>query len=60
MTYDLVIRGAKVYDGTGAPYFYSNIGIKDGIIARMTRLPLEGERVIDAAGLSVCPGFIDP
>ena len=58
--YDLVITGAKVYDGTGSPFFYSNIGIKNGKIARMTRLPLEGREVIDAAGLSVCPGFIDP
>lgn len=58
--YDLVITGAKVYDGTGSPFFYTNIGIKDGVIARMTRLPLAGREAIDATGLAVCPGFIDP
>ncbi len=58
--YDLVIKNAKVYDGTGSPYFYSNIGIKDGKIAKMNRLGMTGTKIIEAKGLSVCPGFIDP
>ncbi len=58
--FDLVIENARIYDGMGGPFYYSNVGIKDGTIARLSRLKLEGERRIDASGLSLCPGFIDP
>ncbi len=57
---DLVIKNAKIYDGMGGPFYYASVGIKDGRIAALTRLPLSAARTIDAGGLAVCPGFIDP
>ncbi|MDN5727395.1 MAG: D-aminoacylase [Propionibacteriales bacterium] len=54
----LVIRGGLVIDGTGAAGQRADVGITDG---RVTRIEphLDGDRVIDADGLVVAPGFID-
>ncbi|MCW5965814.1 MAG: D-aminoacylase [Bryobacterales bacterium] len=58
--YDLVIRNARVVDGTGNPWFRANVGIKDGRIASVERRDLgRGEREIDASGLVLAPGFVD-
>ncbi len=58
--YDTVIRGGMVVDGTRLPRFRADIGIRDGVIAEIGRIdPAAGERVIDADGLVVAPGFID-
>lgn len=56
--FDLVIRGAWVIDGTGNPFFLRDVGIKDGRVARIGQ-GLGGDRVIEAAGLILCPGFVD-
>jgi len=57
--YDLLIKNGTVINGTGSPAFYADIAVKDGKIARIGK-GLEGARtVIDAAGLTVTPGFID-
>lgn len=57
----LLIRGGTVVDGTGAPGFAADIRVKDGIIAEVgINLAVgAGERVIDAAGCFVAPGFIE-
>ena len=57
---DLVIRNAYIYDGTGTPGFRGEIGVKDGRIERVGRVPERGVREIDAGGLAAAPGFIDP
>ena len=58
--YDLAIRGGKVVDGAGNPWYHSDIGVKDGRIVRVGAIDAsEADRVIDASGLVVCPGFID-
>ncbi len=58
--YDLVLRGGRVVDGTGAPYFDADVAIRDGRIAAVGRLEeAAAKRTIDASGLVVCPGFID-
>ncbi len=58
--YDLIIKNGTIIDGTGSPAFHSDVAIKDGKIVKIARgIKEEGERVIDAKGLTVTPGFID-
>lgn len=58
--YDVVIRGGRVVDGTGAPWYYADIGVREGRIAAIGRIDsAQGQRVIDASGQVVSPGFID-
>lgn len=60
MDFNIVIRHGHVIDGTGNPWFKADIGIKDGRIAKLSPVPLKQfDRVIDAKGLLVCPGFIN-
>jgi N-acyl-D-aspartate/D-glutamate deacylase len=57
--FDLVIRGGRVVDGSGVPGFTADVAIRDGRIAKVGRVKERADRVIDADGLSVTPGFID-
>lgn len=59
--FDVLIRNGRVVDGTGNPWFPADIGIRDGTIAAIGRIPDDapGASVIDAAGKIVSPGFID-
>lgn len=59
MTYELVIRGGMIVDGTGAEPFLGDVAMKDGKIAAIGMVDGRGAREIDAAGLIVTPGFID-
>lgn len=56
---DLLIRNARVFDGTGNPWFPADIAVRDGRIVAVGRLSGEATRVIDATGKYVSPGFID-
>src|SRR5881398_1923177 len=58
MTWDLVIRGATVLDGTGSPGVTADVGVHDGRIAAIGETET-ARRVLDADGLVLCPGFID-
>jgi len=60
--YDVLITGGRYFDGTGAPSSIRNLAIKDGRVARVTEEPIdpgEADRVIDATGKWVTPGFLD-
>jgi N-acyl-D-aspartate/D-glutamate deacylase/dipeptidyl aminopeptidase/acylaminoacyl peptidase len=60
---DLLIRGGRVLDGSGADAVVTDIGIKDDrivFIGDAIQNSLSAARTINAAGLIVAPGFIDP
>ncbi len=59
-SYDLLFRGGRVVDGSGAPWFAADVAVRDGRIAAVGRLePARATRVVDATGLVIAPGFID-
>lgn len=59
-SYDILIRGGRVIDGTGNPWFSADVAVTDGRIVAIGRLEgATATRVIDARGLYVVPGFID-
>ncbi len=58
-SFDTVIRAASVLDGTGAPAFTADLGIKDGEVSEIGRISGRGAREIDADGALVTPGFVD-
>lgn len=58
--YDLLIRGARVVDGSGNPWFRADLGIRAGRIAAVGNLSADSApRIIDAKGRVAAPGFID-
>src|SRR5580698_4693876 len=58
--FDVLITGAKVVDGSGGPWFYADIGIRNDSIAAIGPLANSNAAVrVDAGGLVVSPGFID-
>jgi dihydroorotase/N-acyl-D-amino-acid deacylase len=59
-SFDLVIRNGRIIDGTGSPWYSSDVGIRDGRIAAIGRLEgAKAKRTVDAGGRVVAPGFID-
>jgi len=57
--YDVVIRGGRVIDGTGAPARTADVAIAGGRIAAIGQIDGDAARIIDASGHAVAPGFID-
>ena len=55
---DLLVRGARVYDGTGGKNFQADVGIKDGVIAVVGKSS-DAKRTVDAGGLALMPGIVD-
>ncbi|HEY1374422.1 MAG TPA: amidohydrolase family protein [Candidatus Binatia bacterium] len=59
MVYDLLIKGGRIYDGSGMPSYMGDVAVKNGRIAEIGRISGGAARTIDAGGLAVAPGFID-
>ncbi|PHN07350.1 N-acyl-D-amino-acid deacylase family protein [Flavilitoribacter nigricans] len=58
--FDILIINGRIIDGTGNPWFYGDVAIKDDRIVRIgTIKSRDAKKVIDADGQIVCPGFID-
>jgi N-acyl-D-aspartate/D-glutamate deacylase len=58
--YDLLLKGGRVYDGSGLPSYNADVGVVNGKIAGIGRLDGDAKRTLDVDGLAVAPGFIDP
>src|SRR5687768_1395317 len=59
-TYDVIVRGGTVYDGSGGPGRRTDLAIRgDRIVAAGDFSTAAAATVIDAAGLAVAPGFIN-
>ncbi len=62
MAYDLLIKGGRIYDGSGAPWYRCDVAVRGGRIAHVA--PEIGSSlattVLDARDMAVSPGFIDP
>lgn len=57
---DTLIRGARVFDGSGADPEILNVALRDGRIAAIApRLDLRAGEIVEAEGLALAPGFID-
>ncbi len=59
MGLDLLIRNGTIVDGSGTARYQGDVGIRQGQIVEIGRIRAGAERVIDADGLIVAPGFVD-
>ncbi|MFH1179592.1 MAG: D-aminoacylase [Candidatus Bathyarchaeota archaeon] len=59
MTFDILIKKGKIIDGTGNTWYKSDIAVEDGKIAAIGSNLGRADKVIDAKGHIVAPGFID-
>lgn len=57
--YELVLRGGRVMDPETGRDQVADVGVSEGVIARISTEPVLGARILDARGLVVAPGFID-
>lgn len=59
-SYDLLLKGGRIIDGTGNPWFYGDVAIRHGKIVAVGNLETsKADSVIDVKGLIITPGFID-
>lgn len=59
MACDLLIKNARVVDGSGEPWFYGDVAVHQGRIVGVGKISAIAKRTIDAEGRVVAPGFID-
>lgn len=60
MAYDLLIRNGTVVDGTGAPRYQADVAVWHGRIVEIGKVRDTAKQTIDASGLVISPGFVDP
>jgi len=59
-TYDIIIRNGTIFDGQGGAPFQGDVAIQGQAIAALGNLDgADAQKVIDAEGMAVCPGFIN-
>ena len=60
MPFDILVRNARVIDGTGNPWFRADVAVRAGRIEAVgPHLPGEAAEIVDASASVACPGFID-
>ena len=59
MAYDLLVKNGRIADGSGMPSFHGDVAVKNGKIVELGKLGGSANRVIDAEGLVIAPGFVD-
>ncbi|MCI2425701.1 D-aminoacylase [Candidatus Acetothermia bacterium] len=58
--FDVILKNAKIIDGSGNPWFWGDLGIANGRIEKIGKIKTEeAVELKDLKGLVVCPGFID-
>ncbi|WP_127579397.1 N-acyl-D-amino-acid deacylase family protein [Paenibacillus koleovorans] len=57
--FDLLLRNGRIVDGTGNPWLFGDVAVKDGRIAAVGRVEGEAQQVLDVSGQVIAPGFID-
>ena len=59
-SYDILVRGGTIYDGSGKPGYVGDVAVSGGKIAAVgKRVRGKAAKIIEARGLAVTPGFID-
>ena len=56
MAYDILIKGGRIYDGSGLPSYLGDVAVQDGKIVETGRISGSAKRVVNADGLAVSPG----
>lgn len=56
---DLILKNGRTVDGTGNPWFFGDVGIKDDMIVGVGRVEGRSQDTIDVRGQVISPGFID-
>ena len=59
MAYDLLIKNARIVDGTGRPSTQGSVAVTEGRIVEVGEVDGQAKTVIDAKGCALSPGFID-
>lgn len=56
---DLILKNGRIVDGTGNPWFFGDVGIKDGVITHVGRSKQHSEQTLDVGSQVISPGFVD-
>jgi len=60
LSYDIIIKNGKLIDGAGNPWYRGDLAIREGKIVKLfSKIDEDADKIIDASGLIVSPGFID-
>ena len=57
--YDLILKGGRIYDGSGLPSFLGDVAVSNGRIREIGRIKESADRVLDVGGLAIAPGIVD-
>ena len=57
--FDVLVRNARVFDGSGSKAFQADVGVKDGTIAAVGKTDEPARKTVDGGGLALMPGMVD-